>query len=320
MTARVELLPSPFDRLDPVAAAVRWWTAQMLDVAGRPRRVTVSPETLSAGAKVRGKHVAISLADTDIFVARLVLPKGPAAAHEKALKLRLADIAPIDPNRLRTVASAAEVLADGSHSYAVAMARPERLDDLEKLARKRGVRSVQFHAALEPETGLNSPSAERRRLRRHLVDAGLALLVILSAVSAVTIWTARLEQETQAIASRERDIRRAVVEAEGARQSARIAEELVARGILNRRPSAAIASIAGVNTATPNGAWWTSVRWSPQEIRLSLQSTDAARAIEAISAKAKPWTVELGGSINAAAGAAAQSFDLTLRLQDGPAK
>jgi hypothetical protein len=320
MTGRIELFPSPFDRLDPVARAVRWWTSQMADILGRPARKTAPAEILEADGKIAAGHVAIVLKDTDAFVARLALPRGHASSHQNALLLKLPDITPGDPAKLKIAAVATDAQEEGGVGYAIAMARPQRLALLERQARKKGARSVRFQPEGAPAIELRSPAADRREQRRLIFDAALAVILVASATAAVAIWTGRVQQETAALAGQERELRRAAVASETVRRNAEIARELVSRGILDRRAGSALSALADLNKATPDGAWWTSVRWSSQETTVSAQATDAAKAIELISKNAKGWTVELGGAINATAAGAPQTFDLTLRPRQGAPK
>jgi hypothetical protein len=316
MTARIDLLPSPLDRLDPIAAAVRWWTSQMSDVFGRRVRKVIPLQDLDKKGRLAAGHVSIVLPETDAFVAKLTLPKGASAAHANAIGLRLGDLAPTDPARLQISAAALEHGADGAVTYAIAMARRDRLDGLEAQARSKGARTVRFHAIGRDEVELKSARTERRDRRSLILDGVLVALVLAGAVAAVALWTLRIEAGTQALTDQERNLRRAAVASEAARRDAALARDFLNRGVLDRRASAVLQALAELNKATPNGAWWTSVRWSPQEILISAQANDATATIEAISSTAKSWTVELSGPINAGAEGAPQAFELKLRPRE----
>jgi hypothetical protein len=265
------------------------------------------------------RDVLISLAETDAFAAQLTLPRGEAGAHVKAIQLRLGDLAPQDPVRLQIATTAIETNASGT-TYVIAMARGDRLDQLERAARKKGARRVRFRAPEGDAVNLTSP-LEDRRLRRGLIrDTAIALGLLASIVAAVMAWTARIENETRLLSDQERGLRRAAVAVESARREAVIAQNFVNRGILNRRAGAVLDTLAVLNTATPNGAWWTSVKWAPQETSLSERSGDPTRTIEEISKEAKSWTVELSGPLGAATGEQPQNFELRLRPREAAAQ
>ncbi len=313
---RIDMIPSPFDRLDPIAQAVRWWTSQMIDVLAPPFRKLIPAETLDQEERIRAAHAAMALPETDAFVARLTLPKGSSAAHASAIRLRLGDLAPADPAQLQISATAIEQADSGAVTYAIAMARRDRLDNLEKAARRKGVRSVRFHAVECRAAELRSGKAERKARRSLAIDAALVAMILAGAVAASVMWTMRIEGETSALAEQERSLRRAVVAAEAARRDADLARDFIDKGVLDRRAGAVLETLAALNNATPANAWWSSIRWSPQDITLAAQSNDPTKAIEAISAGAKNWTVELSGTLNAASGAAAQAFELKLRPRE----
>jgi hypothetical protein len=319
MTTRIELIPSPIDRLDPLAHAIRWWTSQMIDVFGVPARKTIAAETLAQNGKLRARHVLVVLPDTDAFVANLTLPKGSSDAHANAIKLRLGDLAPISPAQLQISATAIEQAEDGAVTYAVAMARRGRLDHLEAVARRKGAQTVKYRSPECDAAELKSGRTERIARRSLILDGALVAAILAAAVAAAASWTARIESDTRVLSEQERGLRRAVVVSETARRDADIARNFIDRGVLNRRAGALLQSLSQLNKATPDGAWWTSVRWSPEEITISAQAGDATKAIETISANAKSWTVELGGAINAAGGAAPQTFELKLRPRTGAA-
>jgi hypothetical protein len=315
MSVYIEMIPSPYDRLDPIARVVRWWTIQMMEVFAPPRRRMIDVEAVEHDRRVTG-HLAIKLPETDAFVARLTLPKGPTSAHANAIRLRLADLAPIDLTKMQISATAIEQNPDGAVTYAVAMARRDRLDGLEVFARKKGARSTRFQAQRDAEADLKSPRTLRRDRRALIIDGAIVGAILASAVVAVVSWTARIERETSALAKSERSLRRAAVASEAARREADLAREFIDRGVLDRRAGAILETLSTLNKATPDGAWWTAVRWSPGEILISAQSNDATKAIEAMSKDAKAWTVELAGSIGGSGGQP-QAFDLKLRPRQG---
>jgi hypothetical protein len=319
MTARIDLVPSPHDRLGPVARAIRWWTGQITGIVGRSASKLMDVDAAGSQKKLPW-NLLISLGERDAFAARLMLPRGNAEAHAKAIRLRLNDIAPLAPERLRIAATAVETDKDAGTTYAIAMARRDRLDELEAAVRKKGARNVRFLAPDCDIIELKSP-AEDSRLRRQLVrDSVLVVIVLAAAVAAVMAWTARIDAETRMLAEQERSLRRAAVAAEAARREADIAQAFISRGILKRRAGAVLDTLAALNGATPNGAWWTSVRWSPQEIALSVQAGDPTRTIEAISKDARSWVVELGGPISTAAGDQPRAFELKLRPREASAQ
>jgi len=314
---RIDLQPSPLDRLDPVAQAIRWWTSQMIDIVGAPRRKMIPAESLDQVGARLPRNVAIALADTDGFIAHVRLPKAHADTHRQALQLQLADLAPIAPDRLRVAAKAVEKTGEGAFVYAVAMARPARLDQLEKAARRQGARSVVFHIADHAEPELLSPGAAARQQRSLILDASIVVAIAASAVLAITSWTMRVTSEAEDLATRERDLRGAAVAAEAARQQGAVSQALVERGVLKRRSTAALDTLALLNTATPDGAWWTRVVWTPEEVAISAQGRNATAAIGQMSERAKGWSIELTGPL-ASTPDANQPFDIVARPRASP--
>jgi hypothetical protein len=284
-----------------------------MGIVGRNSPKLIDIDTL-AGQKKLPKDVVISLSERDAFTARLTLPKGNADAHAKAIQLKLNDIAPVPPDQLRIGTTAIGADASTGTTYAIAMARRDRLNELDAVARRKGARNVRFLAqGCDPALELKSP-AEDRRLRHRLVRGGILVVIVLgTAVAATLTWTARFQTETRMLASQERNLRRAAVASEAARREAEVAQVFISRGILERRAGVVLDTLATLNNATPAGAWWGAVRWSPQEISLSLRARDPTRAIEAISKDAKSWIVELGGPISAAPGDQAPTLELKLR-------
>ncbi|MEY2758106.1 MAG: hypothetical protein RIR33_1884 [Pseudomonadota bacterium] len=309
---RLELQPSPFDRLDPVARAVRWWTSQMLDLAGAPRRTPRNADAIAGDAKRLPRHVAIMLPEEEGFLAEVSLAKGHADAHRQALALKLPDLAPIPAAEMCVTARAVGSAEDGAITYAVAMARRTRLDEFETKARKRGARSVVFHVG-DSDIDLLSPTAEARRRRGMLIDAGIIAALALASVAASLAWTSRINAETEHLAQQERDLRGAAVAAETAREEAEVARALVERGILNRRSTVALDAIATLNQATPRFAWWTRLTWTPDDITIGAEAADATAAISALSSSAKAWSIELSGAIAAAQKSGVQAFELVAR-------
>jgi peptidyl-tRNA hydrolase len=317
---RIQLQPSPFDRLDTVALAVRWWTTQMIEVVGSPNRRNVTVEQVeTAGARLPG-HITIQLSDTDGFTAHAALPKGHADAHRQALELQLADLSPVKPDLLAISATAIARAAEGATTYAIAMARRTRLDELDKAARRKGARSVVFQVDGSTFPDLHSPASSRRHQRSVILDAAVVASVAASAVLAVVVWTNTVSAEAETLAQRERDLRGAAIAAETARNEGDVSRALVERGVLKRRSYAALEAMARLNTATPNGAWWTRVVWTPEEVTISAQSQNATSALATLSSQAKDWSVEPSGTLEAAPGGGAQSFEFIARPRKAPPK
>lgn len=306
---RIQLQPSPFDRLDPVALAIRWWTTQMVDVIGLPRRRQATVEQVEAAGARLSKHVTIQLSDTDGFTAHAVLPKGHADAHRQALELQLPDLSPVKPDLLAISATAIARTPDGATTYAIAMARQTRLNELELAARRKGARSVAFLIDGSALPELQSPASSRRQQRSVLIDAAIVAGVAASAILAVMVWTNTVTVEAETLAQQERDLRGAAVAAETARNEGDVARTLVERGVLKRRSYAALEALARLNAATPNYAWWTRVVWTPEEVSISAQSQNATNALAALSSQAKDWSIELSGTLEAAPTGNAQSFE-----------
>lgn len=316
---QLRLQPSVLDRLDPVAGAIRWWTSQIATLFGPTSRKTVAVEDLEHIRKRLPANVAIVLGEADGFVATTRLPKGSADAHRQALGLRINDLAPTAPAALSMTGAAVAREADGSQTYAVLMARQERLAQIEAIARRKGARQVSFTSGIAGDLKLRSPAAERKAQRALLVDASIVIGVIVSTMITVSLWTARIEAETEALAAQERSLRKAAVAAEATRNAAGVSAQLIQRGLLSRRADAALRTLAMLNEATPDQAWWSRVRWTPQETTLSGQATDATSAIGQMSDRAKSWSIELAGPLNAAPSGGYQSFELIARERKTPA-
>ena len=314
---RIELQPSPVDRLDPIARAVRWWTSQMVDMIGAPRRKVISTDELAAETKRLPRHVAITLAEEDGFLAKVSLAKGNADVHAQALGLTLADLAPVSVPELCVAARAVGSDENGAITYAVAMARRARLDELEAAARKRGAGAIAFHAAGDDDVDILSPATQKRRRLAMIIDVGIVAALALAAVAASTLWTSRIAAETETLAERERDLRGAAVAAETAREEAEVARGLVERGILNRRSIVALDAIATLNQATPRQAWWSRLVWTPEEITIAAEASDATAAISQLSSTATGWSIELAGPIAAAPEGGVQTFTLVARPRKG---
>jgi hypothetical protein len=314
MSISLNVVPSPYDRLDPVAAAIRWWTSQMAAVfqASAPRKLDV--DELS-DAKRLPPSIAVLLDETDAFFAQYVLPPGSPGAHRNALLLRLGDLTPIDPALLQISARTIERKKDNSLSYLMVMARRDRLSAIEGIARRKGARQVTFEARGQPDLALASLERSRSLRRSILFDAGLIGLIAVAASLMLNLWTMRIDRETHAVAAQEKAVRRAAIAAETTRRQDDIARALVDRGILRRRASVALDAMAALNRATPDNAWWTSIRWSPEETIISGASPAATAAIEKMSNQSPGWSIELSGALSAAPAGAPQAFELTARAR-----
>ncbi len=316
MTPSIDLLPSPFDRLDPVAQAIRWWTDQVTSFFRAPRPKQISLDVLEGNIRRLPRRIEVSLPDKHCFSAQLMLPPGNSEAHARAIRLRLHDLVPLDPASLQIIATARQRENDGYLTYSLVMARRTQLDEVEAAARRRGARHIAFVPDGERTAALLSPRSTRQRRRALVLDGLLAAAVAASAATAVAVWTAHMEQGTRALADEERALRRAAVAAQTARREGEVARTLIDRGILKRRAGTVMEALAAFNAATPAEAWWTSVRWAPDQVTITAHSPNATAAIEAMSAGAKAWSVELAGSIAAAAPPAPQTFELLLRPRE----
>ncbi len=310
---RIDLRPSLFDRLDPVARAVRWWTSQMTDMFGAARRYPVSSDHVTTNEKSLPSRVTITLPATQGFGAITTLPKGQSAAHHQALDIRLRDVAPVDPAQLEAAATAIAQSEDGATTYAVVMGRREHLDRLDADARKAGARDIRFKVEGFTAPEFEAPAAKRRAKVRLGADAGLVILIAVAAAGAVMLWTNRVADETDQLAASERSLRVAAVSAEATRKESDLSRQLVERGIFNRRASSALLALAELNTATPDNAWWRRIVWTPGEVTISAQGANATASLNAMSAAAKGWSIELSGSLAAAPQGTAQAFELVAR-------
>lgn len=310
MTADIQLVPSLHDRLDPVGQVLRWWTSQMSDLLGRPATKVLPAADIAQEARRLPYSVTISLGEEDAYAAEVPLPQGHPDMHRSALALRLAEIAPIDPDQLQIFATALAPTDASAVTYAIAMARKHRLDELERAARKKGAQLVAFCVESLPILPLSSPREDRGKRINLIIDAALVLAIAVAAAVAVVAWGDRIKTDTAGITREERTIRSAAVAADAARRSAEQAKQLVDHGVLDRRAGAALRALAELNAATPDGSWWTAVRWTPEETTLTGESADAAAAIDAIAKAAPKFSVELAGPLRAGAPGQAQTFEL----------
>jgi hypothetical protein len=320
MTATLEPALSPYDRLDPVAAAVRWWTSRLTEVLqpGEPAIIAIADVERSGGPRLP-PHVTLKLPPEEVFLSRVVLPPGAPAAHRKALMLRLAELAPLDPVELEIAARrVGDLGADGRSEavYAVAMARAMRLATLEESARRAGARSVRFAGDGEAWVTLDTARARRAQTRARLLDIGLALALVATGAAAAGVSTRAIERETEALLLAEQSLRRAAVAEERVVRDAELAEGLLARGLLERRAEVVLQDLAALNAATPDGAWWTRLRWTPGEVTIAGASREAAAAIESLSAAASGWRVAPAGPVRAGAGDGLQTFELKLTWRE----
>ncbi|MGD2134111.1 MAG: hypothetical protein PVI23_15065 [Maricaulaceae bacterium] len=324
MARALILQPSPLDRLDPVAAAVRWWTTRLAEVfapegATTERRTWIGTDELEHSTHKRlPRRLGVELSSGDVFVAKAALPPGSPEAHQKALALRIGELAPVDPSELEIAACRVQSMDASASVYAVSMARTARLGEIEEAARSRGARDVLFRP---PSQGgvLRTPTAMRRRRRAAIVDTGLAVGLAAALSIAVVTMTRTLEQETAALADAERAIRAQAVAVERARRDADLSADLIARGVLDRRAGAALDDLAALNAATPDAAFWTRVQWRPGEVLISGASEEAAAAIEQLSQASEDWSVALSGAVRGEDGDASdarQTFDLRLSRRE----
>lgn len=319
--ARVSVRPGAFDRLDPIAALVRWWTKALSDAfAGAPARIA-SVTALEKGGKRRLRGDArLALDETDAFVATVHLPEGAPGAHAKALALRVPGLAPIASEAL--VFAAHRVAGDDGATYHVAMARRDRLSELENLARRRGVRRVAFHPADDPELPLVTPRREAADRRAALVDMGVIAAALVAAVAAVQAWTAAVNRDVDALVAAEQAVRAEATARGRALRDTAAAQALVARGVLDRRIGAVAEDLAALNAATPDAAYWTRVRWQADGVRVTGASAEASAAIEALSAALATerggWSVSLSGPVRGGDREGLQTFEvLAVKALDG---
>jgi hypothetical protein len=62
------------------------------------------------------------------------------------------------------------------------------------------------------------------------------------------------------------------------------------------------------------------VAWTPDEVTISAQSQNATSALAALSSQAKDWSIEPSGTLEAAPGGGAQSFEFIARPRKAPPK
>jgi len=337
---RITILPSPHDQLDPVAAFVRWWTRNLADVFAGSKVAVVPADDIEGRRDKRLPHaVSIALSPDDVFVADVVLPRGGAGAHAKALALRIGGLAPLDLSELEWVARRAAAppaqeagsgtalaAADGTPKraqvndarYLVAMARTVRLNELERVARRSGARQLWFHAEGSREIRLMTARATRAMRRGALIDVALLGVALVTGMVAVHSWTQTINRDTDALVEAEQSVRSAAVARERSERDNASAEDFIARGVLERRVGAVARDISVINAATPDTAWWRRVRWQDDGVTVAGTSAQASVAIEAMSDSLVDWTVALSGPVRSSDGDDLQSFELRItRAGDG---
>lgn len=309
------MVSSRHDRLDPIARGLRWQLDQLAACLPR-RRVALyrRDEVLTASARLPSM-LAIELPDEDCFVADIALPLGSPEAHRKAIELRLAELSPIPVDELSIAIEAVQSSPQAIY-YRVTMARKSRLAAIERQASQRGATRHQFVSRIAGTPAARSVRSLARDRRQALINGALALVLVGCASAASYSCAARLNRETEAITAVERSLRRAVVAAEAARREADLAAELIAKGVLARRPGAALDAIANVGAVTPDETWWSMIRWNPEEILISAESLDATAALQRLSEDALRWRVEPVGSISAPQPGAPQTFEARLKRRE----
>ncbi len=313
--ANIRMIPSRHDQLDPVARALRWQLDQLaacLPARRRPRYRR--DEVLTASAKLPSS-LLIELPDEDCFVTEITLPPGSPDAHRKAILLRLAELSPVPVLDVCVSVEAVQRTPQGV-TYKVALARKARLANIERQARQRGVSDDMFTSRLPESPPVVSGAAAARDQRGVLINGVLALIVVACGSLAAVSWAARMDRETEAILAAERTLRRAAVAAEAIRREAEVVAQLVNTGVLARRPAAALDAIANVSAVTPDEAWWSMIRWNPDEIIITGESPDATAALQRLSEDALRWRVEPVGAISAGLPGAPQRFEVRLKRRE----
>lgn len=307
---QIDLQPSPYDRLDPVARATRWWLGTLRSILSRSASPTRAPSA-EASRSNNKQCPRDRLDEQNCFVAELTLPPGSPEAHRRAIELRLDELAPVDARTL-SIAAVAIHADDTGGRYRIAMARDETLTEVAKRSGDgRLVHSGIFPGGVQSPILRSKQAIARRRWRKIMDSAFLVGLAVILAV-ATSIWTERIRRESQAIADREREIRRAKLVGAGERADAELVQALTAKGILERRPGGALHTLALLNAAMPDDAWWETVRWSPDEVMISARGSDATASLDLFSQNALRWSIELSGPITSADRDDAQSFDIRI--------
>ncbi len=322
VTANLDMVPGPLDRPEPVARAIRWWVSSLTGSGpagsgGATKRRRTTAHALERAAKSSSSRQVVTLNHRDCFIAHLSLPPGAPEAHKRAIALRLDELAPIAPGKL-SVAAIAVRRSETDVTYAIAMARKDRLKSLTDQARRQGARILHFTPQSADHIPLRTDEQVRSRRISQIIDGLLASGLVLAIAIAAHVQTDRYRQETEQLLDLERAARAQVIALENDRRNAALANDLTTAGVLARRPGAALDALANVNAATPDTAWWTSIRWSPDEILLAAKSRDAVGALQLLSQDALRWSVEPIGTVTTDPSDGSQSFEarLTLRPPD----
>lgn len=315
LNAHVEMIPGPLDRPDPIARAVRWWLSALPRLKVRSKVERLAADALSGPSRIAPARPIVALNERDCFIADITLPPGTPEAHKPAITLRLKELAPIDPAKL-SIAAIATRRSDAGVTYGIAMAREARLQGLVEQARKAGAQILHFTPNDAVDITLRTNAQIKARRLSAVIDGVLGVALVLATSFLTHLQTERIRVEAEEIALREREVRRQVVDLEQQRKDAELAQDLSAAGIISRRPGAALDALANINAATPDIAWWTSIRWSPEETILTAKGRDATEALRLLSQDALRWSVELAGPITTSQANETQNFEARFTLKN----
>jgi hypothetical protein len=307
----IRLLPSRHDSLDPVARMLRWWVDGLRVLPRRP--VSVSPEEVEQASS--GSRVVIGLTGADVFVCERVLPPGRASVHAKALDYALDEVSPLNRELVEVSAMAAET--GPSTRYRVAIARRDRLESIEARARRRKVVIEGFHPATAPELRLSTPRMRRRDSREKLAWVVCAATLIAASMVSIQAHAMALQKGNLAALGKAQSTRAAALELERARRETALADSLLRRGLLERRPGAVLEDMAAITRALPNSAHLASVTWRPESMALSGTSRDGLGSLQEFAAAAPEWRVDVTGAVRSEAGRDGRRFELQASRRDG---
>lgn len=306
---RLEMQVSDHDRPDPVAWVIRWWLGQILSFAPRPRAETGGADVLLARQRLP-RHVIARLPPEDVFVTGASLPPAAPDAHRRALELRLESIVPVDPGALCLSARATGRASDQSMSYVIAMARADRLDALEAALAEKGGRDVRFTRDGDDAVTLTSARRRRRERRGLGLDVMLTVLAAVLIMFAAAMWTSRLQVEAEQVRMAERDLRRSAVMLAAVERQGGIASGQLEVQIIGRRAGVLLKDLSDISAATPDTAWWTAIRWTPQGATVAMRSQAALADIASTADAALGWRVAPIGPMTAPDAGQVQAYDL----------
>lgn len=224
-------------------------------------------------ALLRGRRpnpkAAIPLATAAVFRTRFHAAGLSRGDRKKALRFALPDLMPVDPDHLLVFARTS---AQGDAVELAALKTEDVTTGVRGAARFR----------LSDDWAPLTPHGRKASQRRTQIGA-LAVLALL-AVALFGLHHARGVAENHLAASlgTEADVRREAVAALAGRRDAAVWTVLERDDLASRHPGRVLQTIARLNAATPDDAYWRDLEWSADVVRLKGRAREALSVAEGL--------------------------------------